>query len=50
MQKETSKGGALTSDRQFMDKAAQGAVVEVELGQLAEQNAQSAEVKPFGQQ
>lgn len=42
-------GGVLTSDRQFMDKAAQGGMAEVELGQLAQQNGQSQAVKDFGQ-
>lgn len=46
--KSTANGGVLTSDRKFMDKAAQGGMAEVELGQLAQQNAQSAEVKAFG--
>lgn len=38
-----------SADKQFMQKAAQGGMAEVELGQLAQQNAQSAEVKAFGQ-
>jgi putative membrane protein len=46
--KSTANGGVLTSDRKFMDKAAQGGMAEVELGQLAQQNGQSAEVKAFG--
>ncbi len=46
--KSTANGGVPTSDRKFMDKAAQGGMAEVELGQLAEQNGQSAEVKAFG--
>lgn len=41
-------GGVLTADRKFMDKAAQGGMAEVEMGQLAEQNGQSADVKAFG--
>jgi len=44
----SATGGVLTADRKFMDKAAQGGMAEVELGQLAEQNGQSAEVKSFG--
>lgn len=35
-------------DRSFMDKAAQGGMAEVQLGQLAEKNGQSQEVKDFG--
>ncbi len=46
--KSTATGGVLTADRKFMDKAAQGGMAEVELGQLAQQNGQSAEVKAFG--
>lgn len=46
--KSTATGGVLTSDRNFMDKAAQGGMAEVELGQLAQQNAQDPNVKAFG--
>jgi putative membrane protein len=46
--KSTANGGVLTADRKFMDKAAQGGMAEVELGQLAQQNGQSQEVKDFG--
>jgi putative membrane protein len=44
----SKNGGVLTADRNFMDKAAQGGMAEVELGQLAQQNGQSPEVKAFG--
>ena len=37
-----------SSDRTFMQKAAQGGMAEVELGKLAEENAQSQDVKAFG--
>lgn len=47
--KSTANGGVPTADRHFMDKAAQGGMAEVELGQLAEQNAQNPEVKSFAQ-
>lgn len=46
--KSTANGGVPTSDRKFMDKAAQGGMAEVELGQLAQQNGQSESVKAFG--
>jgi putative membrane protein len=45
--KSAANGGVPTSDRHFMDGAAQGGMAEVELGQLAEQNAQNADVKAF---
>lgn len=50
----TSTAGAATthvspSDRQFMIKAAEGGKAEVELGQLAQEKASSADVKQFGQ-
>jgi len=38
-----------SSDRKFMDKAAQGGMAEVKLGELATQKAQSDQVKQFGQ-
>ena len=47
--KTAANGGVPTSDRKFMDKAAQGGMAEVELGQLAEQNAQNPDVKAFAQ-
>lgn len=37
------------SDMNFMKEAAQGGMAEVEFGKLAQQNAQSDEVKQFGQ-
>jgi len=36
------------SDRKFMEKAALGGMAEVELGNVAQQNASNAEVKQFG--
>ena len=47
--KSTANGGVPTKDHSFMVKAAQGGMAEVELGQLAQQNAQSQQVKDFGQ-
>lgn len=35
-------------DREFMEKAAAGSMMEVEVGKLAEQKAQSPDVKAFG--
>ena len=45
---KSTKSTVSTADRHFMDKAAQGGMAEVELGQLAENNASSQEVKDFG--
>jgi len=46
----SSSGSQLSaSDKAFMDKAAQGGMAEVELGQLATQKGQSEQVKQFGQ-
>jgi len=39
----------MTADTNFATKAAQGGMAEVKLGQLAEQHAQNADVKAFGQ-
>ncbi|HEY1730615.1 MAG TPA: DUF4142 domain-containing protein [Terriglobales bacterium] len=47
--KTPANGGVPTADHNFMVKAAQGGMAEVELGQLAEQNAQNADVKAFAQ-
>lgn len=46
--KSTANGGVATKDSHFLMKAAQGGMAEVELGQLAQQNGQSQEVKDFG--
>ena len=46
--KSTANGGVATKDHNFMTKAAQGGMAEVELGQLAQQNGQSQQVKDFG--
>src|SRR5437763_3834451 len=43
-------GSAGTADQQFMMKAAQGGMAEVQLGQLAKDHASSQSVKDFGQQ
>jgi putative membrane protein len=48
MGSNSDKGRVPASDRQFMLKAAQGGMAEVELGQLAQQNGQSQDVKDFG--
>lgn len=46
----SESGGKLSAaDKNFVMKAAQGGMAEVELGQLATQNAKSDEVKQFGQ-
>ena len=38
-----------SSDRRFMDKAAEGGMAEVEMGKLGQQNGASDEVKKFGE-
>ena len=45
----TSAGHRAASDREFVRKAAQGGLAEVQLGQLATEKAASPEVKQFGQ-
>ena len=45
----TSSGRHAASDREFVRKAAQGGLAEVQLGQLATEKAASPEVKQFGQ-
>jgi putative membrane protein len=42
-------GSLSSADREFLTKAAQGGLMEVELGRLAAQKAQNADVKRFGQ-
>ncbi len=53
MSSDTSKSGSSgqlsAADKTFVKKAAEGGMAEVELGQLATQNAKSDEVKQFGQ-
>jgi putative membrane protein len=44
-----ANGQLSPADKQFVKKAAEGGMDEVELGQLATQNAKSDEVKQFGQ-
>lgn len=41
--------GTRVDDKTFMKKAAEGGLAEVQLGQLAQQNGQSQDVKNFGQ-
>ena len=45
---KSSASSMSPADRHFMDKAAQGGMAEVELGQLAQQNGNSQAVKDFG--
>ena len=45
----TNSAATSTGDNAFMMKAAQGGMAEVELGQLAAQKAQNADVKKFAQ-
>ncbi len=50
MGSESKTNGKLSmADHKFVKEAAQGGMAEVELGQLAQQKAASAEVKQFGQ-
>ncbi len=49
MNPQMGTAGAQADDKTFMKKAAEGGMAEVQLGQLAQQNAQSQEVKDFGQ-
>jgi putative membrane protein len=44
-----AKSALSSADRKFIEKAAQGGVAEVQMGKLAAQKAQSAEVKQFGE-
>jgi len=46
----TAGGNVSSADTEFMNKAAQGGMAEVELGKMASTKAQNAEVKQFGQQ
>jgi len=45
----TDNSGLRSSDKKFVDEAAQGGMAEVELGRLATQKASNDEVKKFGQ-
>jgi putative membrane protein len=45
----TSGAKLASADRQFIKKAAQGGLAEVQLGQLATEKAESSDVKQFGQ-
>jgi len=46
---DNTGGSSLTEkDKKFMKKAAKGGMMEVAMGQIAEQNAQSEDVKSFG--
>jgi putative membrane protein len=44
----SSSDSKAMTDQQFLQKAAQGGMTEVELGKLAQQNGSSADVKQFG--
>ncbi|RYZ18592.1 MAG: DUF4142 domain-containing protein [Chitinophagaceae bacterium] len=46
---EQKGGDRMEDDHEFLVEAASGGLMEVELGQLASQNAASADVKQFGQ-
>ena len=45
----TGGGNLSSADTEFMNKAAQGGMMEVQLGQMAASKAQNADVKAFGQ-
>jgi len=45
----TASGNVSGMDRQFIQKAASGGMMEVELGKIAQQNAVRADVKAFGE-
>ncbi|KJS30990.1 MAG: hypothetical protein VR64_12945 [Desulfatitalea sp. BRH_c12] len=46
---ETSAAGLSKQDQEFVEKAAKGGLMEVQLGTIAAQRARSSEVKQFGQ-
>ena len=46
---QTPRGALTDSDRKFVEEAAEGGQMEVELGKLAQQKASSDAVKQFGQ-
>jgi putative membrane protein len=48
-QSSSASGQVSAADKTFMNKAAQGGMAEVQLGQLATQKGQSDDVKKFGQ-
>lgn len=47
--KASGKAVLSASDRKFVEEAAMGSLLEVQLGQLADNNAESEEVRKFGQ-
>jgi putative membrane protein len=49
MKSETSSGSLSSADQNFVKKAAEGGMAEVELGNLAKEKASSSEVKQFGE-
>jgi putative membrane protein len=49
MKSETSSGSLSSADQNFVKKAAEGGMAEVELGKLAKEKASSSEVKQFGE-
>lgn len=50
MSNSSGGGNVSSADTEFMNKAAQGGMAEVELGKMASTKAQNQEVKQFGQQ